>query len=89
MYLTEHILCRDCAVIDFVTVSRKITCVRCAHSRMIDPLTSGSAVLLALAAIALLAVVIVAVRIAIKLAIRVGIVAAIVLAGLYTVGVIG
>ncbi|MFC4437898.1 MULTISPECIES: hypothetical protein [Natrialbaceae] len=56
---------------------------------MIEPLTSGSAVLLVLAAIALLAVVIVAIRIAIKLAIRVGIVAAIVLTGLYTVGVIG
>lgn len=56
---------------------------------MFDPLTSGSAILLAVTAIALFGVVIVAIRIAIKLAIRLGLVAAAVLGALYAVGIIG
>lgn len=53
---------------------------------MVEPLTS-STVLLVLAGLAAVAVAIVAIKIAIKLAIRLGLVAAVVLAGLYTVGV--
>ena len=56
---------------------------------MIEALTSGPIILLALAAIAAFAVVVIAIRIAIKLAVRVGIVAGIILIGLYTVGYIG
>ncbi len=57
--------------------------------RMLDPLTSSTGVLLALAALVLVLVTILAVRVAIKLAVRVGLVAGVALAGLYTVGVIG
>ncbi|MDG5818273.1 MULTISPECIES: hypothetical protein [unclassified Natronococcus] len=56
---------------------------------MLDPLTSSTGVLLALAALVLVLVTILAVRVAIKLAVRVGLVAGVALAGLYTVGVIG
>ncbi|MCU4751505.1 hypothetical protein OB919_05850 [Halobacteria archaeon AArc-curdl1] len=55
---------------------------------MLDPIT-GSPILMALAALALIAVAITAVRFAIKIAIRVGLVAAVVLAGIYTVGYLG
>ncbi|MFP8954299.1 hypothetical protein ACLI4Z_15225 [Natrialbaceae archaeon A-arb3/5] len=55
---------------------------------MLDPLTSGT-VLLVLGALIAVAVAIVAIRIAIKLAIRLAIVGGIVLAGLYTVGLVG
>ncbi|ADD03659.1 uncharacterized protein Nmag_0060 [Natrialba magadii ATCC 43099] len=55
---------------------------------MLEPLT-GSTVLLVLAGLAAVAVAIVAIRIAIKLAIRLGLIAAVVLAGLYTVGYLG
>ncbi|MFP8888337.1 hypothetical protein ACLI4U_01015 [Natrialbaceae archaeon A-CW2] len=55
---------------------------------MLDPIT-GSPILMALAALALIAVVITAVRFAIKIAIRVGLIAAVVLAGIYTVGYLG
>lgn len=55
---------------------------------MLDPIT-GSPILMALAALALIAVVVTAVRFAIKIAIRVGLVAAVVLAGIYTVGYLG
>ena len=54
---------------------------------MVEPVSSGT-ILLALAALAAFAVAVVAIKIAIKLAVRLGIVAAIVLAGLYTVGVV-
>ena len=53
---------------------------------MVELLTS-STLLLGLAALAAFAVAIVAIKIAIKLAVRIGIVAAVVLAGLYTVGI--
>ncbi|UTF52550.1 hypothetical protein [Natronosalvus rutilus] len=52
---------------------------------MLDPIT-GSPVLMVLAALVVLFVVVAAVRFAIKMAIRIGLVAAVVLAGLYTVG---
>ena len=55
---------------------------------MLDPIT-GSPILMALAALALIAVVVTAVRFAIKIAIRVGLIAAVVLAGIYTVGYLG
>jgi len=54
---------------------------------MLEPLTSGT-LLLVLAGLAAFAVAVIAIRIAIKLAVRIGIVAAIILAGLYTVGVV-
>lgn len=52
---------------------------------MLDPITS-SPILMALAALAIFAVVVTALKFAIKIAVRVGIIAAIVLAGFYTVG---
>ncbi|USZ72504.1 hypothetical protein [Natronosalvus halobius] len=55
---------------------------------MLDPIT-GSPVLMVLAALVVLFVVVAAVRFAIKMAIRIGLVAAVVLAGLYTVGYLG
>ncbi|MFP8958581.1 hypothetical protein ACLI4Y_17865 [Natrialbaceae archaeon A-CW3] len=55
---------------------------------MLDPIT-GSPILMALAIIAIIAVAITAIRFAIKIAIRVGLVAAVVLAGLYTMGYLG
>ncbi|MFC4247015.1 hypothetical protein ACFOZ7_08385 [Natribaculum luteum] len=55
---------------------------------MLDALTSGSTILLVLAALAAFAVVVTAIRIAVKLAIRIGLIAAVVLAALYAVGVV-
>ncbi|MCU4740226.1 hypothetical protein OB955_02670 [Halobacteria archaeon AArc-m2/3/4] len=56
---------------------------------MLEALTSGTGLALGLVAIVGVALLIVAIRIAVKLAIRAGLVAAVVLAGLYAVGVIG
>lgn len=56
---------------------------------MVDPLTSGSALLLVFAALAAFAVIVIAVKIAVKIAIRVGIVAAVGLAAYYTAGYLG
>ena len=55
---------------------------------MLEALEPGSTLFYVLAAFAVFAVAVIAIRIAIKLAVRVGIVAAIVLAGWYTAGVL-
>ena len=59
---------------------------------IIDPIQSlagESYILLGLAALAAFAVIYTALKIAVKLAIRIGLIAAVVLAGLYTVGYVG
>ncbi|WP_254768953.1 hypothetical protein [Salinilacihabitans rarus] len=55
---------------------------------MVDPLTSGSTILLVLVALAAFAVVVTAIKVAVKLAVRLGLVAAVVLAALYAAGIV-